>query len=371
MSTVYSSLFSNKQRLSSNSLIQNTQNMHKEQKYQPKISTFSSSSSSSSNEMNQHKQSDKKLLEPISSMCRIISLNFMQLNTKICIKDHAITFNKPHNYQCVVRYYSGNGRDDIGDLFIVIYRLISWYIIPLHKLCNGEKNYNSESNISIQNNNTQYDTQYDDTQNEYIKYEMQNDEIQNDEIQNNKIQNIDNDTNINEKQQQLKTLKTESSEIIDKPNVCIDMILSNNIDHNIIIEFNEKFIKLTRYMIMGLSTLQHTYNCGNVVFTLQYYINLLNDSINGKFNENMLPKCIFEQEYKHLLDYNKIIKMWDTKRIDNISDLFDHCYLTQNDTNESFSVRIKTINCYLKTIESILDPIDEEFRTMLIHSSLF
>lgn len=234
----------------------------------------------------------KELLEPISTMCRIISLNFSEIGTKINIKNHILYLDKPHNYQCISRCYNGYTRDHISDLFGAIYRIVNWYLLPLHKIINENKN---------------------------------------------------NTDNINEE------------------NITLDIILSNKVNINIIRSFYETFCKLVKYMINGLSQLQKTYSYGNVIFTLQYYKILLISGLNGDIIDKMLPEFIIKNEYKNLLDYNKILKLWTDKKLENIYDLFNKCFLTNQK---------KLIDCYLKAVESILHNMDEKFIELIIHSSI-
>lgn len=241
----------------------------------------------------------KELLEPISTMCRIISLNFMEVGTKISIKKHTLVLDRPYNYQGIIRYYNGYTRDHVGDLFGVVHRLITWYLLPLNQLMTDYKN-ESEGNDELQ---------------------------------------------------------TTSIDIILKKND----VNAEEVNFVTIKNFYEILKKLIKYMINGLSQLQRTYVYGNVVFTLQYYKILLAAGLDGNYNDNMMPECILNNEYRNLLDYNKIVKLWNNKRLEIISDLFSKCFATNQQ---------KIIECYLNTIDSILFPIDEEFRSLIIHSSV-
>ena len=78
--------------------------------------------------------SKKQLLDPLGTMCKIILLNFTELNTKISIQNHVLTLHRPYNYQFIIRMMNGDGRENISELFYVIIRIIKWYMVDPHSL---------------------------------------------------------------------------------------------------------------------------------------------------------------------------------------------------------------------------------------------
>ena len=81
------------------------------------------------------------ILEPITSISRLIILNFHDVGTKISIRDHKIVLCKKEKklmdgyfdnkiFQGVDRYLNGDSRNDMYILNHVIYNFIEWYIIP-------------------------------------------------------------------------------------------------------------------------------------------------------------------------------------------------------------------------------------------------
>jgi hypothetical protein len=71
----------------------------------------------------------KQLLDPLSTMVKLIQLNFRANQTKISIHDHVLILQDPTGYQWAVRWYNGDGRENIGELYYAIVRLIKWFMI--------------------------------------------------------------------------------------------------------------------------------------------------------------------------------------------------------------------------------------------------
>jgi len=73
----------------------------------------------------------RQLLDPIGTMCHIISLTFKPLNTKIGISNHAVVIQESTCLQWFERYWYGDNRENISLLYNIVIRIIEWYIIPL------------------------------------------------------------------------------------------------------------------------------------------------------------------------------------------------------------------------------------------------
>src|SRR5207253_6176484 len=89
--------------------------------------------------------------------------------------------------------------------------------------------------------------------------------------------------------------------------------------------------RLIKYACCALRKLQETYEFGNVVLAIQYYINMLEDANNGNYNEDKLPKCLLESENDNLLDYDKLKNFWDYKKLKRICNLYDDCFNVYNE----------------------------------------
>ena len=81
----------------------------------------------------------KQLLDPIGSVCKLITLNFTGLNTKLSIHDHILIIDKPFALQYVSRRIFGDGIDNIGCLYTIITQFIEWYLV--HKNIPAENTY--------------------------------------------------------------------------------------------------------------------------------------------------------------------------------------------------------------------------------------
>jgi hypothetical protein len=213
--------------------------------------------------------SSKKLpIDPICAMCRIILLNFKNVNTKIGVTSHAINLQDPTMLQGVLRYYYGDGKEDMFGLFYLIIHLITWFLVPVDKTS--------------------------------------------------------------------------------------DLRRVKQIDEQLITELK----KMVQYMCQGLEKLQNTYKAGNVVLTLQYYINLLEDALTGTFNIKRLPACLLEDVWIDSPLKNKIIEMWDYERLRRISAIYDDCFA---EFNKKLKLKDEIINGYLVAVEQLLCAYEKEF----------
>ena len=221
----------------------------------------------------------KQLLDPVSTLCKLIALNFSELHTKISIHNHILCLQKPNNYQFMVRMMNGDGRENVSELFYVIIRILKWYL-------------------------TQDDL--------------------------------------------------------------------NNSDENwVAISKSEEIKKLVRYACISLKKLQETYEYGNVILAIQFYINLLEDSVNGYFDESKLPQYIIdkEKEFENLLDYDKLKNIWDFKKLKRICDLYDNFFSVYDHSDMIPAEKEALINGYLKSVNAILELADFDFQKLIKNSN--
>lgn len=129
--------------------------------------------------------------------------------------------------------------------------------------------------------------------------------------------------------------------------------------------------KMLRYLCIGLKKLQETYEFGNVVLAIQFYINLLEDGLEGRFNESRLPKYIVdtEEDYQNLLDFGKLKNFWDIKKLSRICDLYDNCFKLSVDLETPDKTRDALIHGYLESVGAILEITDVEFQKLLENSA--
>lgn len=275
----------------------------------------------------------KQLIEPIGTMCRLIALVFRKIGTKISIYNHAIFLQSPEktellgiNYQGLTRRFYGDGKEEISELFMPIIRIIKWYLIP------GYNKFNKKIDIKSKKENTLDDEETDQ---------------------------ID--------------IKKTTKIVKDDKNQLLDKVLNKQSSDTEFVEteqYYQTITKLVGYFCRALNKLQKTYVQGNVVLALQFYINILNDSLNGKFSEELLPAYLLEQELqnKNFLDYDKIRSLWSYKKLDLVRDIYDKCFKLLDDKNEPISENIA--DRFSKTIENVLDLTDEEFRKYITQNNL-
>ena len=308
----------------------------------------------------------KQLLDPIGTMCKLVSLIFCDRCTKISIQDHVLILQTPSGYQFLVRMYNGDGRENISELYYVIIRLIKWYIVPRYELINNNNtNMSSDTNVvndlsSVKINDTiVFDKEDEDDENDVSDKSEDNDDTD----------DIDDKKNDDENKSKMIVVSDYLTGSNDSKNK------SNSVEHNsksaLEISTSDEFIKMINYMCDAFSKLQETYEYGNVVLALQYYINLLKDAINGKYTDDQLPKYILEKdkEYENLIDYNKLKNLWDVEKIKRINQLYDDCMNLTKDSKLSEKTRDSLIKGNLRSIYSILDDSDIEFQKLIQNSN--
>lgn len=141
--------------------------------------------------------------------------------------------------------------------------------------------------------------------------------------------------------------------------------------------FWEHLSRLCEYVCLALSKLQYTYETDNqlAVIALQYYINMLRDSLVGRYDYKKLPVCILENKADNFLDYDKIKSLWNCKKVQEICHLFDILFKTDNEDEckdkikEKETVKNKKIESYLSAIDKLLGISDDSFRELIQSSN--
>lgn len=215
----------------------------------------------------------KQLLDPLGTLCKLISLYFKDLDTKISIHNHVLSLQEPNNYQPLIRMVNGDGRENISEIYYAIIRVIKWYII--------------NDNIEL-------------------------------------VQ-------------------------IDKDDV----------------------IQLVHYACIALSKLQETYEHGNVVLAIQFYVNIFNDAVNGKFDESKLPEYIVKNDklYENLIDYTKLKGLWTNTKVNMIRKLYDECFETRNNEEMNEKEKQLLLNCHVESVNTFLLNNDDEFQSLILNTT--
>jgi hypothetical protein len=117
--------------------------------------------------------------------------------------------------------------------------------------------------------------------------------------------------------------------------------------------------KMIKYTCSGLEHLQNTYKTGNVILTLQYYINLLSDGLNGTFEIRRLPTCLVDDIWIDSPLKVKIMNLWDYERLQRVCAMYDNCFKELQINNTEI------IDGYLLAIEQLLNTYEHEFRCIV------
>ena len=228
----------------------------------------------------------KQLLDPLGSMCHIVSLAFKPIGSKMGINNHAIIINENNYFQWLDRYLNGDTRENIGLLFNIIVRIIEWYVIPL------SNKYDHSLHVDLM---------------------------------------------------QVQSFSVEDRALMWK---CLE--------------------KMCRFMCLAFDRLQRTYFNENVptnvILATQFFINIINDSLDGNYSRDKLPTCFFDADIKTFLDFNKIKSLWNADRLLKICDLYEKCMKVFNSNEKT---KDEQINSYMSAIERLINIYDNEFRELL------
>ena len=272
----------------------------------------------------------KQLLDPLVTLCKLAALNFSELHTKISIHDHVLSLHKPDNYQSMIRMLNGDSKENISELFYAIMRVIKWYL----------------------NNDSQKQQEAVPKQQEQ-KYKKSSDSEDN---YNNSFDEIDDTPN-----------NSPNSNGSSPMNV----VVGKQEEKWVAISKSQEIRRLVTYACDALRKLQETYEYGNVILAVQFYINILEDAVNNNFSEKKLPKYIInkEQEYSNLLDYDKLKNFWDYKKLKMICELYDTCFSVFKDKEMPNIEKSALVAGSMHTINSILKITDADFQKLIQNSS--
>lgn len=297
--------------------------------------------------------SKNQLLDPMGTLCRLILLNFEPISTKVSINNHTVQIQTPFNGQWFVRRFTGDGVSNIYVLFQVFQRVIEWYIIPLHHKKFGKK------------------SQYDTKKKAIYSRSLSKNNIA--LIDNDQSQKINND---------LENNKDDESKKEEDNNDQLHLIVNDND----VEQFWDNMVKLCNYVCSALSKLQYTYVKDNqlAVIALQYYINMIKEALDGRYDIEKLPQCIVESKHENLLDYNKIKKLWDVKKVCEICHIFDLSFSCQSKSEDSETKEVQKdiierekekekekekIKTYMNAINGLLNLSDNCFKELIKSSN--
>jgi hypothetical protein len=328
---------------------------------------------------------DNQLLDPIGTMCKLIALCFSKFKTKIKISDHVLTLDSPNDFQGVIRWYYGDGKENISELYYVITRIIKWYLVRDPNMVSPDtEDFEYEyENIYFDNDDGDDDEDDDEKDNEdneddsddeshfgFDLFDMDvatDDDDEDDEDDDNNESNgdgkdmdKDRSNNFNSKKNKIKKRVKKQSRV--------GKIFARNKTSSI--ANSEELRVMIQYLCKALSKLQETYEFGNVVFTLQYFIGLLQGALEGQYDESKLPEFLVEMEKntENLIDYGKMKTIWRLKDLSTICRLYKECFKIKEDDEISHDVKNNLIKGHLKTINLTLKITDKKFRKLMLNS---
>lgn len=165
-----------------------------------------------------------------------------------------------------------------------------------------------------------------------------------------------------------------------------DIYMLNNVLHNFIdwyvMVYKEndnkiynRLLKMILYLIIGLKRLQKTYKKGNIVYVLQYYINVLQSIFDDKYDDKMLFRPFDEEEYDEtkystIFDTNKLRNFWSSKDIISISNQLNKCFSFDDEKNECYPINENNsiIKGTLVGIDAIMENMDDKFKKIIYKS---
>ena len=80
------------------------------------------------------KNNENQVLDPLCAIIRLGLLKFKPAGTKLSITDNKISYNDPSIFQPAIRYYYGDSRNNMHNLFNPIQKIILWYDIKDDKI---------------------------------------------------------------------------------------------------------------------------------------------------------------------------------------------------------------------------------------------
>lgn len=77
--------------------------------------------------VNQQNKNKNIILDPMSCLVKLALLSFYDKGTKISIYQNRIMFNEPGILQGTYRFFNGDGKEDLHNLFNPLQKSIDWY----------------------------------------------------------------------------------------------------------------------------------------------------------------------------------------------------------------------------------------------------
>lgn len=292
--------------------------------------------------------SKKELLDPIGSLCRLVTLAFLPKGTKIRILNHTLILDKPEGLQFMYRMINGDTRDNVSEIYDVIVRLLKWYTVNNENIFASDM-FTPDETDAVYSHHKNYN--YSHSSNVEFNIEMDDGGKYSNTTSPFKYSNLE-DAEIDT----LRYTKITSTESSNRN--CLK------------IQNSEEIKKMLRYLVISLDKLRtQTYSDGNVTLALQFYINIITMSLDGIFDEKYLPK---ELEQETLLDYNKLKNLWKLDELNDICRKYEECFKILGDKQNCDALnegKFRIIYGIIDYIDVVLNKKNSEFQKLIKNST--
>ncbi len=302
----------------------------------------------------------RQFLDPIGAGCRFVLLKSFEPNAKLRINDHTVQVVSDNIWEKMIYrpWVYKDSREDISALYPVIVRFIELYLTAKNPNVQQTQQQTQQPVITPATKTKTKPKSKPKQQNNFDLFDMEPDEdgdsfglqafSQDFDVEEESNENIEDEQlgmqqisqQHNQQNQQSQCQKSEKHESC----------------HNE--ECYKALIIIAEYMVDGMEELQKTYEYGNAVFALQYYIELLKAAIKGKYTKEKLPKHLSDFTTQNFLDNSKIKDLWKDDDIIQLAKLFKLCFDDEKKTQTA-------IKAYRAAIESMLNDRDNIFRQMI------
>ena len=274
------------------------------------------------------------IIDPLTCIIKLAVLSFMPRGTKISIAQNKIQYHHPNFFQGTWRFFQGDKREDLHNLYNPILKSIQWYLIE------------NTDNVEVNNYN---DTNLSDSQSSVSDSESNDNQDANQDVNQDVNQDANQDANQDSNQ--------ENNQNIDQNTIQYIIQNTNQLDINY----------LFRLAINGIHLLQQAYgNNSTIKHTLEYYVKLIENkgttaipSYNNENTENNNE----ENKRIHSRIHHKLRFLWSTREIKIAIELFKE-YQIKEDLEEKEQL-LETIKKFAEMKEQKVCDLLTEVSTIL------
>lgn len=126
---------------------------------------------------------------------------------------------------------------------------------------------------------------------------------------------------------------------------------------------HEELKTIAQYMIDGIHVLEKTYEFGNPVFTLQYFVVLLRLSMDDNYNsDKLLPPHLVGLSSDTLFDISKIKRLWTNGNIKTLCNFLGECFKAKRNNDDVI------LESNIARLQKFLSLQNAEFQKMIIQT---